>query len=140
MLNSHSSTFKNLRLLATVNSGNYLSTSSDGDIEEIIDNGFVSSLNSFIWRETWNSNLVALNKLFVKDVPALLSELFKEERIKELIKVEKLLTDSKKGLTNLKSIFDNPSQIANISCFQEDFLATQIEYVNDAIEDFNSDQ
>ncbi len=133
MLNSHQSTLKNLRMVAIVQKGEYLSTNSDGDISFIIQESFLSNISSVIWGETWKSNLYALKKLYVTDVPALLGLLIQEERHKELAKVENLLTLSKKGLNNLKSIFDQSNHHANIDSIHEDYLDTQISYIQDEL-------
>ena len=124
-------TLKNLRLMATLKEGQYLSTSSSGDIECTVDDTAATALTSFIYRETWDSNLFALRKLYVSDVPDLLESLIEEDRKKELYKLKDLLEKSTIGLVNLKTIFNEVRHRIQLDCLIEDYLETQISYADD---------
>ena len=135
MLNSHQDTLKNLRLISNIKESEYLSTDNDGCILAIIQNDAISNISSFLCRETWGSNLRALNKLYVKDLPNLIDKLMVSKKKKELVKLEKLLSSSKKGLENLKKTFPQPECQANINCFCEDYLETQLSYIKDSLKE-----
>lgn len=127
-------TLKNLRMVAIIQEREYLSTNSKGDIEYIIQENFLSNISSVIWRETWESNLNALKKLYVTDIPALLDLLIEQELHRELAKVKELLMISKKGLLNLKSVFDQSNHTANIDSLLEDYLDIQISHIQNELE------
>lgn len=135
MLKTHQSALKNLRLVAICKEQEYLSTDSDYNIHHVIQESFLSNITAAIWRETWDSNLKALKKLYVNDIPELLDILIKEERYIELKKVGKLLEYSKKGLENLKVVFDLPDHGAHIDTIQEDYLDTQLSYIEEMLEE-----
>lgn len=130
---SNQSTLKNLRLISTIKEGQYLSTTSSGDIECIIEENIWSDMFSIIYRENWTSNLFALRKLYVSDVDDLLEMLIKEDKRKELFKLKELLEKSVEGLLNLKIVFSEPNHNAQIECLAEDYIDTYISYIEDSL-------
>ena len=102
MLSADQYTLKNLRLIAAVLEGEYLGTDEKQNIEYIIQDGKWNSAVSTIWGETFVTNLAALKKVYVDEVPPMIKRLIEQDKTKELTKLKELLVNSKDGLKNLK--------------------------------------
>ncbi len=100
--------FKNLRMLAAVDKGEYLSTDGEGNIISIIQDGMWNKWSFTIWNESWDSNLAALSRIFILAVPSLL------EKKEDATQLNELLINSKEGLENLKVMFSEAKQVSHI--------------------------
>lgn len=121
---------KNLRLLADCKEGEYLITDNAADIYECVPESFVTTLSSFVYRETWESNLRAIHKIYCIDVPGIIDDIEKDESQLDVDKVKTLLLNSRQGLLNLKKVFNHKSHLANIDCICEDYLDVQCDFLN----------
>lgn len=138
MLSADQYTLKNLRLIAVVSEGEYLGTDEKQNIEYVIQDGKWNTVKSAVWGETFITNLAALKKCYVDEVPPLIKRLIEQDCSKELTKLRDLLVNSKDGLKNLKKVFCYGNEKANIDCLIEDYLDTQLDYLSDYF-DSNSD-
>lgn len=139
MLKNADNTLTNLRLMAGIKKHEYIQTSSEGDILSYLGSNFIHCVSSLIFRENWDSTMHCLNKLYVKEIPALLTDLFEQHEEKddmgydELEKIKKKLKESKKGLINLKVVYQATKELKYIETIEEDFLDCQITRIDEFI-------
>lgn len=131
MLSSNLITFKNLRILSRLAEGQYLCTDSNGNILGCINNYLMSTLHALIYRETWETNLRALKKIYEDEVPKLLDKIFESKEIREpeISMIYHLLKNSRDSLDHLKIIFTEEDHIANLDSLKEDFLDVHMLYI-----------
>ena len=134
MISADQYTLKNLRLIAVISEVEYLGTDEKQNIEYIIQDGNWNTVKSVVWGETFITNMAAIKKVYVDEIPSMIKRLIEQDKTKELTKLRELLDNSKNGLKNLKKVFCYDNEIANINCLIEDYLDTQLDYLSDYFE------
>ena len=138
---THQDCLKNLRLLAALGEGQYLSTDSSGniistvpDIDASILNCAVNTISAFIYRETWETNLLALRKIYTTEIPTILGELSDDELEYEIVNTYDLLKNSRESLNKLKLVFTDANAHANLDSLRGDYLDAQLSHLEEYCE------
>ncbi len=129
MLSGNENTICNLRLVGGIRIHQYIQTDSDGNILSFLEHNFINCVSSAIYGENWKSTLFCLRKLYVDELPKLLTELIKNKSNKELTKIGALLEQSLAGLENLKTVYQGTDNLAHINTLSEDFCKNQLDRV-----------
>lgn len=131
MLSSNESTIANLRLVGGIKLHEYMQTDSEGNILSYLEHNFINCVSSAIYGENWKSTLFCLRKLYVDELPILLTQLIKDDSKKELKKIGSLLEKSLLGLENLKSVYQGTDSLAHVDTIIDDFCKNQLDRVGD---------
>lgn len=133
MFSGYEHTLTNLRLLSGLRKNEYLQTDSNGNILSYLEDKFIQNIASALYRENWDSTLFCLRKIYETEVSKLMLNLIDEDAEKELLKMRKLLDDSRIGLTNLKTVYKERQYITHLDTLIEDYLNIQIEHIDEII-------
>lgn len=129
-----SNTLCNLRLIATLQKRQYLSTNARYDITGVYSESLYNFIASALTMETWRYTKKTLHKIYVIEVPLLIEKFFNSDMsdIKGVEKLCDLLRKSLKGLKNLKYSYEyNKEYDCYISTIIEDYCEVQIWKLSD---------
>ena len=135
----HQQILSSLRIIKIIDSNQYLDIDRNYTILGVYDDTFMNNITASIYFQTWESTKTSLTNLFCEEIPDMANQLIKQNKQKELQKIVILLKDAKKGLVNLSELYKKtPMKISFMDTIIDDYLNTQIDYIEDYLSELNN--
>ncbi len=136
MEESNDISLTNLRLIASIKEGEYITTDSGGNVINAFENTYTNSFLSSLLFENWNATKLCLGNLYTKQLPKLISRLIEDDEDLELTILCVLIEDSLKGVDHIKKVYNyNRQYNAWIESIIECYANLQISKIKNYLQD-----